>query len=169
MDGCIYRLLCAPIAHRGPDGELRDASLEDLRALEVRADVDEARRPRPVGIRTRLVELQPAVDAHHEAASVTPPPLRFRRRRRAPRELHLECSQEALVAFHNEKGFQAKDLYAMCQVGASSKPKGSGKIGRKGIGFKSVFQVTDCPVVLSPPFRFCFDVKKHDVFGYIVP
>ena len=32
------------------------------------------------------------------------------------RELYLECSDEALVAFHNEKGFQPKDLYAMCQV-----------------------------------------------------
>jgi hypothetical protein len=38
---------------------------------------------------------------------------------RAPRELHLECSEEALVAFHNERGFQPADLYAMCQVGRS--------------------------------------------------
>ena len=88
---------------------------------------------------------------------------------RALRELHLECSKDALVAFHNEKGFQAKDLYSMCQVGASSKAAGSGSIGRKGIGFKSVFQISDCPVVISPPFQFCFDTVKHDVFGYIVP
>ena len=69
---------------------------------------------------------------------------------RALRELCLECSDEALVAFHNEKGFQPKDLYAMCQVGESSKAPGSGKIGRKGIGFKSVFQVIAqslCPKV----------------------
>ena len=32
------------------------------------------------------------------------------------RELYLECSDDALVAFHNEKGFQPKDLYAMSQV-----------------------------------------------------
>ena len=88
---------------------------------------------------------------------------------RAMRELYLECSDEALVAFHNEKGFQPKDLYAMCQVGESSKAAGSGKIGRKGIGFKSVFQICDQPVVLSPPFQFCFDTLKHEVFGYIVP
>jgi hypothetical protein len=36
------------------------------------------------------------------------------------RELHLECSDEALVAFHNEKGFQPKDLYSMCQVSYTS-------------------------------------------------
>ena len=59
------------------------------------------------------------------------------------RELHLECSDEALVAYHNERGFQPKDLYAMCQVGESSKLAGSGKIGRKGIGFKAVFAVAD--------------------------
>jgi len=86
-----------------------------------------------------------------------------------PRELYLECSEDALVAFHNERGFQPKDLYAMCQVGESSKAPVSGKIGRKGIGFKSVFQICDRPVVISPPFQFCFDTVKHDVFGYIVP
>ena len=85
------------------------------------------------------------------------------------RELYLECSDDALVAFHNEKGFQPKDLYAMCQVGESSKAPGSGKIGRKGIGFKSVFQICDRPFVLSPPFQFCFDTERHGVFGYIVP
>ena len=91
------------------------------------------------------------------------------RRTRAVRELRIECSPEALVAYHNERGFQPKDLYAMCQVGESSKAAGSGKIGRKGIGFKSVFQITDRPIVLSPPFRFCFDTATHGVFGYIVP
>ena len=85
------------------------------------------------------------------------------------RELHLECSDEALVAYHNERGFQPKDLYAMCQVGESSKLAGSGKIGRKGIGFKSVFQVTDGPVVVSPPFQFRFDAAARGVFGFVAP
>ena len=85
------------------------------------------------------------------------------------RELHLECDEDALVAFHNEKGFQPKDLYAMCQVGESSKQAGSGKIGRKGIGFKSTFQITDCPLIVSPPFSFKFDTAARGIFGYIVP
>lgn len=77
-----------------------------------------------------------------------------------PHELLIECSDEALIAYHNETGFQPKDLYgnqsiliqvnssiillraAMSQVGESTKAAGSGKIGRKGIGFKSVFQIT---------------------------
>ena len=86
-----------------------------------------------------------------------------------PRELMVECGDDALVTFHNERGFQPSDLYAMCQVGESSKHAGSGKIGRKGIGFKSVFQISDRPVVISPPFQFCFDVVSHGIFGYIVP
>eukprot|EP00966_Prymnesium_polylepis_P030166 701293-Prymnesium_polylepis.1 len=57
----------------------------------------------------------------------------------------------------------------MCQVGESSKLAGRGKIGRKGIGFKSVFQISDRPVVLSPPFQFCFDTVAQGIFGYIVP
>ena len=60
---------------------------------------------------------------------------------------------------------------ALCppQVGASSKAVGSGKIGRKGIGFKSVFQVSDRPAVLSPPFQFRFDTAAHGVFGLRYP
>ena len=86
-----------------------------------------------------------------------------------PRSLYIEASEDALVAYHNETGFQPKDLYAMCQVGESSKAKGSGKIGRKGIGFKSVFQITDTPLIVSPPFQFCFDTAARGIFGYIVP
>ena len=86
------------------------------------------------------------------------------------RFLYIEASDDALVSYHNELGFQPKDLYAMCQVGESSKrAPGSGKIGRKGIGFKSVFQVTDRPLIVSPPFQFQFDTCSRGIFGYIVP
>ena len=30
-------------------------------------------------------------------------------------------------------------------------------------------QVTDCPVVISPPFQFCFNTAARGIFGYIVP
>ena len=36
-------------------------------------------------------------------------------------ELLFESSEEALVAWHNESGFQPKDLYAMCQVSETSR------------------------------------------------
>ena len=36
------------------------------------------------------------------------------------RQLLVECGSDALVAYHNETGFQPRDLYAMCQVSKST-------------------------------------------------
>lgn len=46
------------------------------------------------------------------------------------------------MVLNNEEGFSAKNIRALCDVGNSTK-KGSnaGYIGKKGIGFKSVFRV----------------------------
>ena len=48
----------------------------------------------------------------------------------------------------NELGFIAKNIRDLCDVSNSTK-KGSnaGYIGQKGIGFKSVFWVTDAPEI----------------------
>ena len=40
--------------------------------------------------------------------------------------------------------------------------------GQKGIGFKSVFRVTDCPEVHSNGFHIKFDVNSGPM-GYILP
>lgn len=47
-----------------------------------------------------------------------------------------------IIVLNNEQGFSAENIRALCDVGSSTK-KGSnaGYIGRKGIGFKSVFRV----------------------------
>jgi hypothetical protein len=47
-----------------------------------------------------------------------------------------------IVVLNNERGFSAQNMRALCDVGNSTK-KGSstGYIGKKGIGFKSVFRV----------------------------
>lgn len=47
-----------------------------------------------------------------------------------------------IVILNNEQGFSAQNIRALCDIGQSTK-KGSsaGYIGRKGIGFKSVFRV----------------------------
>ncbi len=41
-------------------------------------------------------------------------------------------------------------------------------LGQKGIGFKSVFRVTDRPEVHSNGFHICFDVNSGPM-GYILP
>lgn len=48
-----------------------------------------------------------------------------------------------IVVLNNENGFSDKNIRALCDVGNSTK-KGlsSGYIGKKGIGFKSVFRVS---------------------------
>jgi hypothetical protein len=50
--------------------------------------------------------------------------------------------ESGIIVLNNEQGFSAKNIRALCDVGNSTK-KGSnvGYIGRKGIGFKSVFRV----------------------------
>ena len=47
-----------------------------------------------------------------------------------------------IIVLNNEQGFSAQNIRALCDVGNSTK-KGSnaGYIGKKGIGFKSVFRV----------------------------
>lgn len=44
----------------------------------------------------------------------------------------------------------------------------SGILGQKGIGFKSVFRVSDCPEVHSNGYHIRFDAKSGHV-GYILP
>jgi hypothetical protein len=78
--------------------------------------------------------------------------------------LTIHCTRTVLVLYSLYTVLKLYSLYTTLifphKVGASSKAAGSGKIGRKGIGFKSVFQITDRPVVISPPFQFCFDTTK---------
>ena len=51
-----------------------------------------------------------------------------------------------------QDGLSSADVSALCDVGASTKQHAkspSGAIGHKGVGFKSVFLLTDAPVVGS--------------------
>nr|GMD70176.1 uncharacterized protein LOC109178973 isoform X1 [Ipomoea batatas] len=74
-----------------------------------------------------------------------------------------------IVVLNNEQGFSAKNIKALCDVGNSTK-KGhnSGYIGKKGIGFKSVFRVTDAPEIHSNGFHIKFDITKGQI-GFVLP
>lgn len=58
--------------------------------------------------------------------------------------------ESGIVVLNNERGFSAENIRALCDVGNSTK-KGSsaGYIGKKGIGFKSVFRVGGGSLSLS--------------------
>uniref|UniRef100_A0A0G4GCJ5 Uncharacterized protein n=1 Tax=Chromera velia CCMP2878 TaxID=1169474 RepID=A0A0G4GCJ5_9ALVE len=84
----------------------------------------------------------------------------------------------ALVVVSNEIGFSWKDVEAICDVGASQKvgreslEEGEGQtIGEKGIGFKSVFKITEDPHVISRGYSFKLSSNDDPEmkYGYIVP
>lgn len=74
-----------------------------------------------------------------------------------------------IVILNNERGFSAENIRALCDVGNSTK-KGSraGYIGQKGIGFKSVFRVTDAPEIHSNGFHVKFDITEGQI-GFVLP
>ncbi|WP_429407000.1 sacsin N-terminal ATP-binding-like domain-containing protein [Paraburkholderia sp. MM5482-R1] len=105
-----------------------------------------------------VLELVQNADDNHYASGVTP-------------YLTLQVTPSRLVVLNNEVGFTESNVKAICSVGASSKTKQkSGYIGEKGIGFKSVFTVSDAPEIHSNGFHFKFDrTVEGNLLGYVVP
>ena len=83
--------------------------------------------------------------------------------------LSIEVTTGGLAVRNNEVGFTAEDVAAICNLGASTKEGDLTSIGHKGMGFKSVFAVSDCPVIFSGGFRFKFDIARYGLLGYITP
>ncbi|OVA05273.1 protein of unknown function DUF3883 [Macleaya cordata] len=74
-----------------------------------------------------------------------------------------------IVVLNNEQGFSAQNIRALCDVGNSTKRGSSaGYIGQKGIGFKSVFRVTDAPEIHSNGFHVKFDISEGQI-GFVLP
>ncbi|KAH9620786.1 hypothetical protein KSS87_018166 [Heliosperma pusillum] len=75
----------------------------------------------------------------------------------------------SIIILNNERGFTAKNIRALCDIGNSTK-KGSsaGYIGQKGIGFKSVFRITDAPEIHSNGFHIKFDISEGQI-GFVLP
>ncbi|XP_072230072.1 uncharacterized protein [Leuresthes tenuis] len=83
--------------------------------------------------------------------------------------LAFVVERDCITVLNNEAGFQEGNIKAICDVGRSTKGKHTfGYIGQKGIGFKSVFKVTDCPEIHSNGFHLRFD-KNCGPMGYILP
>lgn len=104
-----------------------------------------------------VLELIQNADDNDYAAGVVP-------------KLTLALSPERLILVNNEKGFTEGNVQALCSVGESSKAKKSGYIGEKGIGFKSVFLVSNAPEIHSNEYHFRFDRSEEtNLLGYVVP
>lgn len=105
-----------------------------------------------------VLELIQNADDNHYAPDIKP-------------SLTLRVSPTNLIVENNEVGFIDENVDAICRVGASTKSKQkSGYIGEKGIGFKSVFTVSDAPQIHSNGYHFKFDrTVKGNLLGYVVP
>ena len=73
--------------------------------------------------------------------------------------LEFTLENNGLIVFNNEVGFTEEQIKAICSFGQSTKAleKNEGFIGEKGIGFKSVFKITDKPAIFSNGYRFYFN------------
>ena len=76
-------------------------------------------------------------------------------------EVEFVISQDNMTFCHNGQPFLREDVESITGIGNSEKPKEANKIGRFGIGFKSVFQVTARPTIAclldGKPFRFAIE------------
>src|SRR6266566_2140887 len=76
-------------------------------------------------------------------------------------EATFELSADCLVFRHNGNPFKRSDVENITGIGNSDKPQEANKIGRFGIGFKSVFAITDRPeiytVLEEKPFAFAIE------------
>ncbi|THE64272.1 ATP-binding protein [Salinadaptatus halalkaliphilus] len=64
---------------------------------------------------------------------------------------------DAVIFRNNGEQFSKEDIRNLCDVGRTQKKSQDENIGFWGIGFKSVFRVTDSPHVLSGEYQFKFD------------
>jgi len=71
---------------------------------------------------------------------------------------------KGIIVLNNERGFSADNIRALCDVGNSTKKgRNAGYIGKKGIGFKSVFRVIHTNTVSEfylVPCRICVKYQK---------
>jgi hypothetical protein len=79
-------------------------------------------------------------------------------------------SRDRLLVQNNETGFEEAHVRALCSIGQSSKKKLAGCIGEKGIGFKSVFRISDEPHIVSNGYSFRFHRSDPETgLGFVVP
>lgn len=86
--------------------------------------------------------------------------------------IQFEVDNQTLVVSNNELGFKPENVDSLCDAGQSTKKseKLQGYIGEKGIGFKSVFKISDAPQIHSNGFHFHFKTAdEKDALGIVVP
>lgn len=75
-------------------------------------------------------------------------------------EISFHVAPSKIKVTHNGVPFKDINVNAICGVRSSKNPE-EGTLGYLGIGFKSVFKVTDCPQIHSGGFHFKFDKNAY--------
>ena len=78
------------------------------------------------------------------------------------KKIHFEIKDEEIRVSHDGKPFTIEDIESITGSGNSTKKDKDNKIGKFGIGFKSVFVVTTKPKIHSGKFNF-------EIEDYIIP
>ncbi len=78
------------------------------------------------------------------------------------REIKFELFEDRLDVYHNGKDFDLKDIDGVTGIGISTKTEDLNLIGKFGVGFKSVFAVTETPCIFSGEYR----IKIED---FVIP
>jgi hypothetical protein len=120
------------------DNDLRD---NVLKSLDERGGAQELVRQQYTG-RYPFELLQNANDAARDTGA----------RGRA----HFRLTETALIVADNGSGFGEPQVEAICSLGRSSKDP-SESVGHKGLGFKSVGEITDHPQIISKLSSFQFN------------
>jgi hypothetical protein len=80
-------------------------------------------------------------------------------------KLSIDISRDEIRVLNDGSPFDDDDVESICKVGRSSKTyteKGEDYIGYLGVGFKSVFLISDNPQIYSGGYRFEFDKHAWD-------
>ena len=76
-------------------------------------------------------------------------------------EVHFDFQPNCLIVSHNGKPFDESDILSLTSAGASTKKSDSTKTGYKGIGFKSVFGISENVTIFSGGYQFRFHKAFH--------
>ena len=83
--------------------------------------------------------------------------------------VRFELSAEQLLIYHTGKPFDPEDVRGICGIGESTKDQDYTAIGRFGIGFKSVYAVTERPEIHSGEEDFAIENYVHPVAIQEIP